>query len=64
VHDPHVLPFLPERVGCIEDARALCEAFVVYDDHEHRHSGIGEHTPACVHDGTAEDPFAAGCHAH
>jgi putative transposase len=48
-------PSLPERFGCIEDARAFCEAFFGYDDHEHRHSGIGEHTPASVHDGTAEE---------
>ena len=29
------------------------EAFVTYYNNEHRHSGIGLHTPASVHDGTA-----------
>ena len=35
------------------DARAFCEAFFVYYNHEHRHSGIGLHTPASIHHGTA-----------
>lgn len=46
-------PAFPERFGCIEDARAFCETFVAYYNHEHRHSGIGYHTPASVHYGTA-----------
>jgi len=46
-------PAFPERFGCIEDARAFCEAFFAYYNHEHRHSGIGYHTPASVHYGTA-----------
>ena len=29
--------------------------FFVYYNHEHRHSGIGLHTPATVHYGTAEE---------
>jgi putative transposase len=46
-------PAFPERFGCIEDARAFCESFFAYYNHEHRHSGIGYHTPASVHYGTA-----------
>jgi putative transposase len=46
-------PAFPERFGCIQDARAFCEAFFTYYNHEHRHSGIGYHTPASVHYGTA-----------
>ena len=46
-------PTFPERFGCIEDARAFCETFFTYYNHEHRHSGIGYHTPASVHYGTA-----------
>ena len=46
-------PAFPERFGCIQDARAFCEAFFAYYNHEHRHSGIGYHTPASVHYGTA-----------
>jgi putative transposase len=48
-------PAFPERFGCIEDARAFCEAFFAYYNHDHRHSGIGYHTPASVHYGTAEE---------
>jgi putative transposase len=48
-------PAFPERFGCIEDARAFCSAFLAYYCHEHRHSGIGYHTPASVHFGTAEE---------
>ena len=31
------------------------EAFFTYYNHEHRHSGIGLHTPASVHFGTAAE---------
>jgi putative transposase len=48
-------PAFPERFGCIEDARAFCEAFFAYYNHEHRHSGIGYHTPASVHYDTAAE---------
>ncbi|WP_433501768.1 integrase core domain-containing protein (plasmid) [Sphaerimonospora sp. CA-214678] len=46
-------PAFPERFGSIEDANAFCAQFFSYYNHEHRHSGIGMHTPASVHDGTA-----------
>ena len=48
-------PAFPARFGCIEDARAFCETFFEYYNHEHRHSGIGLHTPASVHYGTATE---------
>ena len=48
-------PAFPERFGSIEDARAFCEAFFAFYNHEHRHSGIGYHTPASVHYGTATE---------
>jgi putative transposase len=48
-------PAFPQRFGCIQDARAFCQAFFAYYNHEHRHSGIGYHTPASVHYGTAEE---------
>jgi putative transposase len=48
-------PAFPERFGCIEDARAFCERFFAYYNHEHRHSGIGYHTAASVHYGTAPE---------
>jgi len=37
----------------LADARAFCEQFFSFYNHEHRHSGIGLHTPASVHHGTA-----------
>ena len=46
-------PDFPERFGSIEDARAHCQQFFHWYNHEHRHSGIGLMTPAAVHGGTA-----------
>jgi putative transposase len=46
-------PAFPGNFGCIQDARAFCDIFFAYYNHDHRHSGIGYHTPATVHDGTA-----------
>ena len=46
-------PAFPGRFGSIEDANAFCTQFFTYYNHEHRHSGIGMHTPASVHHGTA-----------
>jgi putative transposase len=46
-------PAFPDRFGSIADARAFCETFLGYYNHEHRHGGIGLHTPASVHYGTA-----------
>jgi len=48
-------PAFPSRFGSIEDARAFCEQFFSYYNHEHRHSGIGLHTAASVHYGTATE---------
>jgi len=46
-------PAFPAYFGSIEHARAFCKMFFDYYNHEHRHSGIGLHTPASVHYGTA-----------
>ena len=46
-------PDFPERFGSIEDARAHCQQFFRWYNHEHRHGGIGFMAPATVHDGTA-----------
>jgi len=46
-------PVFPGSFGSLPDARAFCEAFFGYYNHEHRHRGIGLHTPASVHFGTA-----------
>jgi hypothetical protein len=48
------MPDFPDRFGSLEDARAFCGRFFMAYNHEHRHSGIGMHTPASVHFGTAQ----------
>jgi putative transposase len=48
-------PVFPDRFGSLADARAFGETFFGYYNHEHRHSGIGLHTPASVHYGTATE---------
>lgn len=47
------VPDFPERFGSMQDARNFCDGFFLAYNHEHRHSGIGWHTPASVHFGTA-----------
>jgi putative transposase len=47
-------PDFPDRFGSFEDARAHCTRFFGWYNHDHRHSGIGMHTPADVHHGRAE----------
>nr|WP_320534390.1 IS3 family transposase [Robbsia andropogonis] len=47
-------PDFPERFGCIEDARAHCQAFFTWYNTVHRHSGIGFMTPQSVHNGLAQ----------
>jgi putative transposase len=46
-------PAFPGSFETLEDARRFSDAFFLFYNTEHRHSGIGLHTPASVHDGTA-----------
>jgi len=46
-------PEFPDRFGGPEDARAFCTRFFPWYNDDHRHSGIGYHTPADVHYGRA-----------
>ena len=46
-------PGFPGRFASIEDARAHCQDFFRWYNHEHRHSGLGLHTAADVHYGQA-----------
>jgi putative transposase len=46
-------PDFPVSFGSIQDARAFVHPFLDFYNHHHRHSGIGYHTPASVHFGTA-----------
>jgi hypothetical protein len=48
------VPDFPDRFGSLEDARVFCDGFFTAYNHEHRHSGIGMHTPASVHFDTAQ----------
>ena len=47
-------PSFPGRFGCFEDAHSYCRRFFTWYNSEHRHSGIGFHTPADVHYGRAD----------
>ena len=47
-------PDYPDRFASIGHARAWMNQFIHWYNHAHRHSGIGLHTPASVHDGTAD----------
>jgi putative transposase len=46
-------PGFPDRFGCIQDARAFGQPFFDWYNNDHRHSGLGLHTPASVHYGQA-----------
>ena len=48
-------PAFPGRFGSIEDARVFCAEFFNHYNHVHRHGGIGLHTAASVHYGTAPE---------
>jgi putative transposase len=48
-------PAFPARFGSIADARAFCREFFDHYNHVHRHAGVGLHTPASVHYGTATE---------
>jgi putative transposase len=47
-------PDFPDRFGCFEDGQAHCSRFFGWYNDDHRHSGIGLHSPADVHYGRAE----------
>lgn len=46
-------PEFPERFGSLTQARQFMDSFAQWYNHEHRHTGIGLHTPADVHYGLA-----------
>jgi putative transposase len=46
-------PDFPGRFASIEAARQHCQIFFPWYNDQHRHSGLGLHTPAGVHYGTA-----------
>ena len=46
-------PAFPDRFGSIEDARAFCQRFFPWYNHQHHHSGIALLTPDMLHYGTA-----------
>ena len=65
------MPEFPERFGSQQDARSFCRRFFPWYNDQHRHSGLGYHTPADVHYGRAEivraariDVLAAAYQAH
>jgi putative transposase len=52
-------PAFPGQFGSIQDARAYCQVFFRWYNTQHRHSGLGLHTPADVHYGRAPAVRAA-----
>jgi putative transposase len=48
-------PAFPGRFGSTEHARSFCALFFDHYNHVHRHAGVGLHTPASVHHGTAPE---------
>ena len=48
-------PTFPKRFTGIDHARSFCDWFFHHYNHQHRHSGIGLHTPADVHHGRAPE---------
>jgi hypothetical protein len=46
-------PEFPERFGSLCEAEEFMNIFAQWYNHEHRHTGIGLHTPADVHYGLA-----------
>ena len=48
-------PDFPKSFDTIEQGREFCQHFFAWYNMDHRHSGIGWHTPASVHYGTAEE---------
>ena len=64
-------PDFPGHFASIEAARQHCQIFFPWYNEEHRHSGLGLHTPANVHYGTATQirqqrgiVLTAAYHAH
>lgn len=51
-------PRFPDSFAGIDDAREFCVDFFAWHNLEHRHSGIGFHTPASVYYGTAPEIHA------
>jgi putative transposase len=47
-------PDFPARFDSIEAARRHCQTFFAWYNDDHRHSGLGLHTPADIHYGIAE----------
>jgi putative transposase len=52
-------PRFPKRFASLPAARAFVDTFMEHYNHQHRHSGIGYHTPADVHTGQAGTVRAA-----
>jgi putative transposase len=48
-------PRFPKRFASLAHARSFIDEFFEHYNNEHRHSGIGLHTPASVHYGTATE---------
>ena len=54
VPDPEVSARFPRSLSSLAHAKQFCTEFFYQYNYIHRHSGIGWHTPASVHFGTAD----------
>ena len=52
-------PRLPQRFGCIEDAKSFCRHFFNWYNRDHHHAGIGLMTPDQVHYGQTDAVHAS-----
>lgn len=50
-------PDFPDRFPSLEAARAFCQDFFRWYNAQHRHAGLGYHTPATVHHGYATQVY-------
>ena len=55
IQDAQVLPELPRTLRLDRRRPRVLRVVLLVVNHEHRHSGIGYHTPASVHYGTAQE---------
>ncbi|PPJ33468.1 hypothetical protein C5E41_02415, partial [Nocardia nova] len=51
-------PEFPDRFRSLTHARQFMDSFAQWYNHEHRHTGLGLHTPADIHYGLAADKAA------
>ena len=57
-------PEFPARFHSLEQARTFCTDFYSWSNHDHRHSGIGMHTPSNLHHTRTRHPRRSSSRPH